>query len=60
MQYMIFYIGVASTPHTVGLKNLTTNEVITQIDVSKTTGKETRKRTYKMVGILKSKYQHLL
>jgi hypothetical protein len=57
---MIFYNGVASTPHTIGLKNLTTNEVISQICVSKPTGKETRKRAYNIVRILKAKYSHLI
>lgn len=60
MKYMLFYTGLASTPDTVGLKCLTTNEVIHEISVSEPTGKGTRARYQKMIGILKNKYSHLL
>ena len=60
MKYMIFFTGLASTPNTVGLKCLTTNEVIHEINVSMRTGKATRVKYEKFVKILKSKYKNLI
>lgn len=60
MKYMLFFTGVASTPNTVGLKCLTTNEIICRIDVAKPSGKDTRIAYQKYMGILKKKYENLL
>ena len=60
MNYMLFYTGLASTPNSVGLKCITTNEVICEISTSKPSGKETRKCYNKMIGILKEKFSCLL
>jgi hypothetical protein len=59
MKYMLFYTGVASTPDTVGLKCLTNNEIIHEISVSMPSGKETREKYSKFMGILKRKYSTL-
>ncbi len=58
--YTLFYKGVASTPHTAGLMNLDTKEIICQIDTMKETGKETRKYYNKIMGLLKEKYGTLV
>jgi len=60
MNYMLFYNGLASTPNSVGLKNLTTNEVVCEISTDRPSGKETRKAYQKYMGVLKRKYAHLL
>lgn len=60
MKYIIFYTGLASTPFTVGLKCLTTNEIVCEISCSRETGKETRKAYEKYKDILNSKYSNLL
>jgi len=57
---MLFYSGLASTPYSVGLKNLSTNEVVCEISTDRLSGKETRKAYQKYMGILKRKYTHLL
>ena len=56
---MLFYTGLASTPSSVGLKNLTTNEIVCEISTDRPSGKDTRKAYQKYMGILKSKYNHL-
>ncbi len=60
MSYLIFYTGLASTPNSVGLKNLSNNEVIHEIDCSRPTGKETREKYQKYLTILKNKYQNIV
>jgi hypothetical protein len=60
MDYILFYTGLASTPFTVGLKCITTNEVVCEIDVMLPSGKATRVRYEKMVSKLKRVYKHLL
>lgn len=60
MKYIIFYTGLASTPFSVGLKCLTTNEVICEISTARPSGKETRKSYEKYVSVLKRKYQNLV
>ena len=60
MRYMIFYTGVASTPSTVGLQNLTTGEKICEINCSRPTGKGTRKAYEKYKSILNNKFKSLL
>jgi hypothetical protein len=60
MKYIIFYTGLASTPDSVGLKNLTTNEVICEISCSRSTGKETREKYQKYKKILNTKYSNLV
>jgi hypothetical protein len=57
---MLFYSGLASTPNSVGLKNLSTNEVVCEISTDRPSGKETRKAYQKYMGVLKRKYTHLL
>jgi hypothetical protein len=59
MNYMLFYTGLASTPNTVGLKNLDTGEKIHEITVARDSGKETRLMYNKYMGILKRKYSSL-
>ena len=39
MQYMIFYTGLASMPNSIGLKCITTNEIICQIETALPSGK---------------------
>ena len=60
MNYMIFYSGVASTPYEVGLKNLTTNEIVCRISTDRPKGEDCRKAYKKYLGILNKKYKHLL
>jgi len=60
MKYMLFYTGLASTPNSVGLKCLTNNEVICEINTSRETGKETRKAYNGFSALLKRKYKSLL
>lgn len=60
MRYMLFYTGLASTPDTVGLKNVTTGEVIHEVSVSRPSGVETRKQYNKVVNLLKTKYSPIL
>ena len=60
MKYMLFFTGVASTPNSVGLKNLTTGEIVHEISTSRPTGKETRAMYTKYMGILKRKYSLLV
>jgi hypothetical protein len=59
MNYMLFYTGLVSTPFSVGLKCLTTNEIICEISTNRPTGKETRKIFNKYRNLLKQKYSHL-
>ena len=59
MDYILFYTGLASTPNSVGLKNITTNEIIHEISTDRPTGKETRKAYQKYMGVLKRKYLNL-
>ena len=60
MDYILFYTGLASTPNTVGLENLTTGEIICEISVSMPTGEATRAKYKKMMDKLKSKYNCLI
>ena len=60
MKYMLFFTGVASTPNSVGLKNLTTGEIVHEISTSRPTGKETRAMYTKYMSILKRKYSLLV
>ena len=60
MKYFIFFTGLASTPDLVGLKCITTNEIVCQINVSCPSGKETRQKYSKMISKLKQKYSNLL
>lgn len=60
IQYMLFYTGLASTPNSVGLMDLTNDTIVCRISCSRPTGKETRKCYEKYVGILKRKYQQLV
>lgn len=60
MQYMLFYTGLASTPDSIGLKCLTTNEVICQIETSCPSGKDTRIRFQKFKFKLIGKYNSIL
>jgi len=59
MKYMLFYTGLASTPNTVGLKCLTTGEIINEISVAMPTGNETRTKYNKIMSKLKEKYGNL-
>lgn len=60
MNYFIFYTGLASTPNSVGLKCLTTNETICEISVACDSGKETRKKYNKVLNLLRRKYRNIL
>lgn len=60
LQYMLFYTGLASTPNSVGLKCITTNSIICEIETSLPSGKATREKYNKMISILKKKYQNIL
>jgi len=60
MNYIIFYTGLASTPFSVGLMNLTTGEKIHEIDCSRPSGKETRRCYEKFKGVLNRKYNNLI
>ena len=60
MRYMLFYTGLASTPFSVGLKNITTGEVICEISTNEPTGKATRAKRDKYMDILKNKYSTLV
>ncbi len=60
MEYQIFIHGLASTPHTVTLENMTTGDIVQRVCVARKTGKETRKRTNKIVGLLMRKYKSIL
>lgn len=60
MKYMLFYTGLASTPDSVGLKCLTTGEIICKIETSRPTGKETRRFYNKVVTKLKEKFNSLI
>lgn len=60
MEYMIFYKGLASTPDSIGLKCLTTNEIICEIQTSCKSGKETRKKFQKYKTLLNNKFSSLL
>lgn len=51
MKYMLFFTGVASASNSVGLKNLTTGEIVHEISTSRPTGKETRAMYAKYMGI---------
>jgi hypothetical protein len=57
---MLFYTGLVSTPNSIGIKILTTNEIICQINTSMPSGKETRKKFEKMKLKLLSKYHNIL
>jgi len=60
MEYMVFYTGLASTPNSVGLKCLTTNEIIHQINVAMPSGKDTRVKYEKFKTLLLNKYKSVL
>ena len=60
MEYMIFYTGLASTPNSVGLKCITTNLVVCEIETARPTGAETRKRFNKMKKYIEETYSNLL
>jgi len=60
MEYQIFVHGLASTPHLITMKNITTGEIIHSISVAKPTGKATRKRYNKIMKILNLKYHEIL
>ena len=57
---MLFFTGLASTPNSIGLKCLSTNEIICSIETSRPSGKDTRKAYQKYVSILKKKYDILI
>ena len=57
---MLYFTGLASTPNSVGLKNLTTGEIVHEISTSRPTGKETRAMYIKYMSILKRKYSLLV
>lgn len=57
---MIFYTGLASTPNSIGLMCLTTNEVICEISTRRPTGKGTRKRFQKIKKKLNEKFGNLI
>ncbi len=59
MKYMLFFTGLASTPNSVGLKNMDTNEVVCEISTDRPTGKETRAAYEKYSKLLKQKYNLL-
>ena len=60
MKYMLFFTGLASTPFSVGLKNLDRNEVVCEISTDRPSGKETRNAYNKYSNILKEKYKDLI
>jgi len=60
MEYQIFILGLASTPHTVTLECVTTGEIIQRVCVARKTGKATRKRYNKIINILNKKYKSIL
>ena len=59
MEYMLFFTGLASTPDSIGLKCLTTNEIICEIKVSLPSGKATRAKYEKIKTFLNKKYRNL-
>ena len=59
MKYILFFTGFASTPCSVGLKNLDTNEIVCEISTDRPTGKESRAAYQKYSKILKEKYNPL-
>lgn len=60
MKYRLFYSGLASTPNSVGLLCVDTNEVICEIEVSLPSGKETREKYNKIKSLLIKKYACIL
>lgn len=60
MNYQLFYTGLASVPNSVGLKCLTTNEVICEIETACDSGKQTRIKYQKYLTILKNKFKAIL
>jgi len=60
MNYILFYTGLASTPNSIGLKCLTTNEVIHEIETSCPTGKATRAKYEKFKSKLTSIYKSII
>lgn len=60
MEYGIFFTGLCSTPTSVMLKRIDTDEVICRIGVDKPRSRDARARYDKMVGILKKKYKSIL
>ena len=59
MEYMLFFTGLASTPNSIGLKCITTNEIICEIEVSLPSGKATRAKYEKIKTFLNKKYSKL-
>lgn len=60
MKYIIFYTGLASTPNSIGLKCITTNMVVCEIETARPSGKETRKRYNKMKNYITETYSSVL
>jgi hypothetical protein len=60
MEHIIFFTGLASTPFTVGVKNVKTKKVVEEINVSKPSGKETRKAYNKAKTELQTRHKLLL
>lgn len=60
MKYVLFFTGLATMPHSVGIKCLTAGEVIEEIVTSKPSGKETREVYEKTKKELETKYAKLL
>jgi len=60
MEYQIFILGLASTPHTVTLECVTTGEIIQRICVARPTGRATRERYNKVIKLLNKKYKSIL
>lgn len=56
MKYNLFFTGLCSTPFTVGVKD-ENNIVVEEIDVSRPSGKETRKVYQKALKELKKRYK---
>lgn len=59
-KYILFFTGLASTPHTVGVKCITTGEIIEEITVSRPSGTETREVYERIRKELETKYARLL
>lgn len=50
MKYMLFYTGLVSTPFSVGLKNLSTNEVVCEISTDSSQSKISRQKVEKYIN----------
>lgn len=56
MERTLFFTGVASTPNTVGVMELPSKTILEEINVSMSSGRQTRKIYNKTRNLLNEKY----